>query len=288
MQLDWRKLSWSWRVFHIILIPSGGEMKDEKKKVIIITGASSGMGKVTAEALINDGHCVYGAARNIDRMADLVKKGGKVVQMDMADSKSIQAGLDKIIKDTGRIDILWNNAGFGLYGPVEELNLDDARYQFEVNLFGLAQLTQLVIPQMRKQESGLIINTSSMGGKIYTPMGAWYHATKHALEGWSDCLRLELKGFGIHVVVLEPGLIETGFGAAVQHHFPEKSINGPYKGIIQPMMAAMASGNLKGSDPSVITRTVRKIIAAKKPKTRYVAGKMAKMTMFIRRGFGDR
>jgi short-subunit dehydrogenase len=263
-------------------------MKNRDKKVILITGASSGMGKITAEELIKDGHMVYGAARSVEKMADLVKAGGKALQMDMSDQSSIKQGIEQIISEQERIDVLWNNAGYGLYGPVEEVDMKDARYQFEVNLFGLAEITRLVLPQMRKQKSGLIINTSSMGGKIYTPMGAWYHATKHALEGWSDCLRLELKDFGIKVVVLEPGLIETGFGAGVQYHFPEGSVNGPYKGIIQPMFEAMSKGNLKGSDPSVIVKTIRKIIRAKNPKTRYVAGKMAKMTMFIRRWFGDK
>lgn len=258
------------------------------KKVVLITGASSGMGKITAEELIKEGHIVYGAARNAEKMKDLEKLGGKVITMDVSDRKSIKDGIGKIIQEQGRIDLLWNNAGYGLYGPVEEVKIEDARYQFDVNLFGLAELTQLVLPYMRKQKSGLILNTSSMGGKIYTPLGAWYHATKHALEGWSDCLRLELKEFGINVVVLEPGLIETGFSAGVQHHFPEESVNGPYKRIVQALLNAQASGSMKGSDPMVIARTVKKIVSAKNPKTRYVVGKMAKPLIFIRRWFGDK
>jgi short-subunit dehydrogenase len=258
------------------------------KKIILITGASSGMGKITAEELIKEGHIVYGAARNADRMKDLEKLGGKTITMDVSDRKSIEDGIAKIIQEQGKIDVLWNNAGYGLYGPVEEVKIEDARYQFDVNLFGLAELTQLVLPYMRKQKSGLILNTSSMGGKIYTPLGAWYHATKHALEGWSDCLRLELKEFGINVVVLEPGLIETGFSAGVQHHFPEESVKGPYKKIVQALLNAQASGSMKGSDPMVIARTVKKIINAKNPKTRYLVGKLAKPLLFIRRWFGDR
>jgi short-subunit dehydrogenase len=263
-------------------------MKNNEKKVILITGASSGMGKITAEELIKEGHIVYGAARNADKMKDLEKRGGKVITMDVSDRKSIKDGIGKIIQEQGKIDVLWNNAGYGLYGPVEEVKIEDARYQFDVNLFGLAELTQLVLPHMRKQTSGLILNTSSMGGKIYTPLGAWYHATKHALEGWSDCLRIELKEFGIKVVVLEPGLIETGFSAGVQHHFPEESVDGPYKNIVQSLLNAQSSGSMKGSDPMVIARTVKKIIKAKNPKTRYVVGKMAKPLMFIRRWFGDK
>jgi short-subunit dehydrogenase len=189
------------------------EKEYKMKKVILITGASSGMGKVTAEELIKEGNTVYCAARSVEKMKDLENLGGKILEMDVSDDQSLEAGVDKIISAEGKIDVLWNNAGFGLYGPVEEISIEKAKYQFDVNLFGLAKITQKVLPHMRDQRGGLIINTSSMGGKIYTPLGAWYHATKHAVEGFSDCLRLELKEFGINVVVLEPGLIDTGFRA---------------------------------------------------------------------------
>jgi short-subunit dehydrogenase len=221
-------------------------------------------------------------------MKDLEDIGGKILKMDVSDDQSLVAGVDKIISDEGKIDVLWNNAGFGLYGPVEEISIDKARYQFDVNLFGLAKLTQKVLPHMREKRSGLIINTSSMGGKIYTPLGAWYHATKHALEGWSDCLRLELKEFGINVVVLEPGLIDTGFAAGVEHHFAPEALNGPYKRIVQGMLNSASSGSLKMSSPMVIANTVKKIINAKNPKTRYLVGKMAKPLVRIRKLFGDK
>ena len=181
-----------------------------QSQIILITGASSGMGKETALRLIAEGHIVYGAARRVEKMLDLVEAGGHVLLMDVTDQAQVQAGIDRIIAEQGRIDVLVNNAGYGSYGSVEETPIDDARRQFDVNLFGLARLTQLVIPHMRERQSGKIINISSVGGKIYTPLGAWYHATKHALEGWSDCLRLELKPFGIDVVIVEPGLIEFG------------------------------------------------------------------------------
>ena len=218
----------------------------------------------------------------------MVELGGHAISMDVTKESDLKKAVDQIIKEQVRIDVLWNNAGFGLYGPVEEVPIEKARYQFDVNLFGLATLTQLILPHMRKQKSGLIINTSSMGGKIYTPLGAWYHATKHAVEGWSDCLRLELKEFGINVVILEPGFIETGFSAGVQHHFPPESINGPYKKIVQSLLNASSSGSMKGSDPKIISNTVIKIVNAKKPKTRYLVGKMAKPLVIIRNIFGDR
>jgi NADP-dependent 3-hydroxy acid dehydrogenase YdfG len=160
------------------------------KKVILVTGASSGIGKATAQQLIKEGHIVYGAARRIEKMKDLEESGGHAIQMDVIKEQEVKACADRIIKEQGRIDVLVNNAGYAVYGPVENVDLEDARRQFEVNIFGLAAITKEVLPYMREAKSGTIINISSIGGKIYTPLGAWYHATKHALEGWSDCLRI--------------------------------------------------------------------------------------------------
>lgn len=151
--------------------------------VILITGGSSGMGLETAKLLAQEGYKVYAGARRTERLEALRELGIVPVQMDVTDPETNQKVVEQIMANEGRIDVLINNAGFGLYGPVEDVSLEDARYQFDVNLFGLAHLTQLVLPHMRQQKSGRIINTSSMGGKIYTPLGAWYHATKHALEG---------------------------------------------------------------------------------------------------------
>ncbi len=187
--------------------------------------------------------------------------------------------------------MLVNNAGFGLYGPVEEISMEDARYQFEVNLFGLARLTRLIIPHMRAQQRGKIINMSSMGGKIYMLFGAWYHATKHALEGWSDCLRLELRPFGIHVVIVEPGIIKTSFGEVVENDIEKYASNPAYETLITRYQRALKrsyeqDGN--GSPPSVIAKVVDKAISARKPKTRYVAGKHARTLLFMRKWLGDR
>jgi len=184
-------------------------------KVILITGASSGMGREAAILLARGGHTVYAGARRADRMEDLSEHGITPVEMDVSKGGDNERAVRRIIDADGRIDVLINNAGFGLYGTVEDIPLDDARYQFEVNLFGLAHLTQLVLPHMRAQGAGRIVNTSSMGGRIFTPFGAWYHATKHALEGWSDCLRIETAPFNIQVVLIQPGLIQTEFGHVV-------------------------------------------------------------------------
>lgn len=259
-------------------------------KVILITGASSGMGKETAIKLINEGHTVYAVARRIDEMEDLKMLGGHPLKMDVTKDEEIQQVINTILQNEGKIDVLWNNAGYGLYGSVEDVPLEDARKQFEVNVFGLAAITQKVVPHMRKEKHGTIINTSSMGGKMYTPMGAWYHATKHAVEGFSDCLRLELKQFNINVVVLEPGIIETEFGDVMLTNISKFSGTTAYSNITNKLVAATKKmyENGTGSKPSIIANTVLKIIDAKKPKTRYRVGKWAKPMVWLRVYLGDR
>lgn len=260
------------------------------KKVILITGASSGMGKETAKTLIQQGHTVYTVARRIDEMKDIKTLGGHPIQMDVTKESDIQNVVDIIIKQEGKIDVLWNNAGYGLFGAVEDVPVDEARQQFEVNVFGLAAVTQKVVPFMRKANSGTIINTSSMGGKMYTPMGAWYHASKHAVEGFSDCLRLELKEFNINVVVLEPGVIVTEFGDVMLKNISKFSSNGVYASLTKKLVAATEkmydSGT--GSKPSVIANTVAKIVAKRKPKTRYRVGLWAKPMVWMRIYLGDK
>lgn len=258
-------------------------------KVILITGASSGMGKAAAEKLIAEGHKVYTAARRIEQMQDLKMQGGFPLQMDISNEADVQKTVDTVIQSEGKIDVLWNNAGYGLYGSVEEIPVDEARKQFEVNLFGLASLTQKVIPFMREAKAGTIINTSSMGGKIYTPMGAWYHATKHALEGWSDCLRIELNPFNIHVVVLEPGIIETEFGQVMLDSISKFSDQGPYAGVVNQLVKATHNMyEAGGTKASVIADTVLRIVNSPKPKTRYRVGKWAKPMVWMRVYLGDR
>jgi short-subunit dehydrogenase len=260
------------------------------KKVILITGASSGMGKETAKELIQQGHTVYTVARRIDQMQDLKELGGHPIQMDVTNESDIQNVVDTIIKNEGKIDVLWNNAGYGLYGAVEDVPVDEARKQFEVNLFGLASVTQKVIPHMRKEKKGTIINTSSMGGKMYTPMGAWYHASKHAVEGFSDCLRLELKEFNINVVVLEPGIIVTEFGDVMLKNISKFSSNGAYAFITNKLITATQkmyeSG--KGSKTTVISNTLTKIVNERNPKTRYRVGLWAKPMVWMRIYLGDK
>ncbi len=262
-----------------------------QKKVVLITGASSGMGKSAAELFAADGHTVYAGARRIDRMVDELKpKGINPIELDVTDPDANQRAIDQIIGAEGRIDVLINNAGFGLYGPVEEVSLADARYQFDVNLFGLADLTQRALPHMRAQGSGRIINTSSMGGKVFTPLGAWYHATKHALEGWSDCLRIEVASFGVQVVIVEPGGIKTEFGNVVGDQLQKYYPDSPYADQMKPFIDMMGEDNPmmdRMTEPEVLGKVFVEAATARKPKRRYVKGFGARPTMFIRRWFGD-
>lgn len=260
------------------------------KKVILITGASSGMGKESAKALIEQGHTVYTVARRIDQMQDLKALGGYPIQMDVTKESDIRNVVDTIIQKEGKIDVLWNNAGFGLYGSIEDVPIDEARKQMEVNVFGMAAMTQTVVPYMRKANSGTIINTSSMGGKMYFPMGAWYHASKHAVEGLSDCLRLELKLFNIKVVVLEPGFIATEFGSVLLRQFDKLPKDSAYKNMMDKIAkgtADAAKGN-GSSKPSVISDAILKIVNSNNPKTRYKVGKFSKMMPWMRIYLGDK
>ncbi|MBN8527788.1 MAG: oxidoreductase [Caulobacterales bacterium] len=265
-------------------------MTSKPQPVALVTGASSGMGKCIAERLIADGYLVYVAARNIDRMADLAQRGAVPLRMDISKDEDIVAAVAAITERSGGVDVLVNNAGYGLYGPVEEIPLDEARYQFEVNVFGPARLTQLLLPTMRARRAGTIVNITSMGGKIYTLLGAWYHATKHALEGWSDSLRLEVEPFGVRVVVIEPGLIETGFGDAASNGLLERSGGGAYGQMAEGVARAMnrSYGQGRGTDPRVIADVVGDAVKARRPKTRYAVGRYAKLMIGVRKWLGDR
>lgn len=259
-------------------------------KTALVTGASSGIGKTTVEMLLSAGAKVYAAARRIEKMQDLENKGAHLVKMDVTDEESMVAGVNSIFEKEGSIDILINNAGYGSYGAIEDVPIDEARRQFDVNIFGLAHLTQLVLPNMRQNQYGKIVNISSMGGKIYTPFGGWYHATKHALEGFSDCLRIETAPFGIDVVVVEPGGIKTEWGAIAAENLKKTSDSGAYAEKANKAadgMAKMYASN-QLSDASVIANAIMKAVTARKPKTRYVAGYMAKPVLFLRHWLSDR
>lgn len=247
-------------------------------KTALVTGASSGIGESTARKLQSLGFTVYGAARRTDRLQKLAAEGIRPLGMDVTDEQSMKDGVAKIIAETGRIDVLVNNAGYGSYGAIEDVPIDEGRRQFEVNVFGAMALVQLVVPHMREQKSGTIVNITSMGGKIYTPLGGWYHGTKFALEALSDCLRLELAPFGIDVVVIEPGGIATEWGGIAADHLDESSKGSAYKrqaDAVAKSLRSEANAN-RNSPPSVISDAIGKAVTAGRPKTRYAVGFGAK------------
>jgi short-subunit dehydrogenase len=260
----------------------------QDKKVILITGASAGMGKEFAKQLLRDGHMVYGAARRLDKMSDLSQLGVKTMQMDVTDDASMVQGVDNIVRTEGRIDILINNAGFGSYGAIEDVSMTEARYQLEVNVIGAARLIQLVLPHMRRQQHGKIINITSIGGKMALPFGGWYHASKFALEALSDSLRSEVAPFGIDVVVIEPGGVKSEWGTIAMDNLLKSSGDTVYRPLAKKLADMLASIESKIPGPAVIARLVQEAINAKKPKTRYVGGYMAKAGLFMKKILPDR
>lgn len=250
-------------------------MKNEK--VILITGASSGIGFDAAQTLAQQGHRVFAAARRTELMEPLKAYGVHVIKMDVTDERSMQDGVETLIQAMGHIDVLINNAGYGYFGAIENVPMEEARRQLEVNVFGLARLTQLVLPYMRQQKSGRIINTSSIAGKMVFYMGGWYNITKYSVEAFSDALRMEMKPYGIDVVMIEPGAIKTDWGIIAARHLKESSEGTAYE----------ASGNQWAhnmdwfyktnllSSPSVITKAIVRAVNSRHPKARYCRGRFS-------------
>ncbi|MFE4962788.1 oxidoreductase [Streptomyces sp. NPDC056660] len=262
------------------------------KKVALVTGASSGIGEAAARQLQKAGFVVYGAARRTDRMSGLAASGVRTLSLDVTSETSVGNAVAEIVAAQGRIDVLVNNAGYGSYGALEDVPMEEARAQIEVNVFGLARLTQLVLPHMRAQRSGTIVNISSMGGRFATPMGAWYHASKYAVEGLSDALRLELKRFGIDVVLIEPGSIRTEWGAIAADRLRATSSDGPYAEQADAMATSLQRSSQPGtrmtSPATVIGKAVAKAATTRHPRTRYRVGFGARPLILLSRLLPDR
>jgi NAD(P)-dependent dehydrogenase (short-subunit alcohol dehydrogenase family) len=259
-------------------------------KTALVTGASSGIGEAITRQLLADGYRVYAGARRMDRMADLAEAGARLVPLDVTDDQSMRETVAKIAAESGEVDVLINNAGYGSYGSLEEVPIEEGRRQFEVNVFGLARLTQLVLPRMREQRDGAIVNISSMGGKIYEPFGAWYHATKFAVEGMSDSLRLELAQFGIRVIIVEPGGIKSEWSRIAHDNLLAHSGSGPYKPYAEAHARLLAGADRSSivSPPEVVARTVSQSLRARRPRTRYASGGGARPILWARRILPDR
>ena len=255
---------------------------NKNNQVILLTGASSGIGYDTAVALAKQGHKVYAAARRVERMEPLREWGVVPLQMDVTDEESMRQGVQTLLDREGRIDVLVNNAGYGFFGAVENVPMDDARNQLEVNIFGLARLCQLVLPTMRKQHSGRIVNIASVAGKTVLYYGGWYHVSKYAVEALSDALRIEMQPFGIDVVIIEPGAIKTNWGIIAADHLAETSKDTAYA-----ETGAMMAQNLRGmyessslSDPSVVQKAICRAVNAHRPRTRYRIGYLSTTIVF--------
>jgi short-subunit dehydrogenase len=258
------------------------------KKTVLITGASAGIGRATAIYLAENGYNVYGAARRVEKMDELKAYGIKPIALDVTEDKSVEACVEQIFQEAGGIDILVNNAGFGSEGAIEDVSKQDAKYQMEVNVFGAMHLTQLVLPKMRQNGYGKIINISSIGGKIALPLGGWYHASKFAIEGLSDSLRMEVKPFGIDVIVIEPGGVKSEWGDIAIENLIRVSGNAAYKEMATGAEKSFRRTELNNAEPIIIAKLIKKAIEVKKPRTRYAGGNMAKPLLFLRGILSDR
>ncbi|HET6864715.1 MAG TPA: oxidoreductase [Solirubrobacteraceae bacterium] len=261
-------------------------------KAVLITGCSSGIGHATAELLAREGWTVYATARKPETLADLEQQGCTTLALDVTDEASMTAAVDAVTEAEGAVGVLVNNAGYSQSGAVESVPMEQVRRQFETNVFGLIRMCQLVLPGMRGQHWGRIVNLSSMGGRLTFPGGGMYHATKYSVEAISDALRFEVRGFGVDVIVVEPGLIVTNFGETASASASGQT-NGPYGDFNQAVAKAtdeVYRGPLAklGGGPEVVAKAIAGALKADRPRTRYPVTASARVMMGQRRLMPDR
>jgi NAD(P)-dependent dehydrogenase (short-subunit alcohol dehydrogenase family) len=265
----------------------------DKSRPVLITGCSTGIGRATAERLVGHGWNLYATARRPESGEDLAKAGCKTLALDVTDDSSMRNAVEQVENEGGPIGALINNAGYSQSGAIETIPMDSVRKQFETNVFGLMRMCQLVLPGMREAGSGRIVNLSSMGGKLVFPGGGVYHATKHAVEALSDALRFEVSGFGIDVVVIEPGLIITEFGQTAAGSMEELHGDGPYgefnAGVARLTAGAYEGGMARfGGGPEKVAAKIDKALTARRPDTRYKVTASAGVIMGMRKAMTDR
>jgi NAD(P)-dependent dehydrogenase (short-subunit alcohol dehydrogenase family) len=262
-----------------------------RSEAVLITGCSSGIGRATAEHLARNGHTVYATARRLDSIADLEAHGCRLLQLDVTDEASMTAAVDSVVDAEGAVGVLVNNAGYSQSGAVESVPIDAIRRQFETNVFGLVRMCQLVLPRMRAQRWGRIINISSMGGRLVFPGGGIYHASKFAVEALSDALRFEVKGFGVTVTLIEPGLIKTEFGNAAVNSLDPVADDGPYDYFNTAIGAitenAYEGGGMSrfGASPEAVAKAIEKNI--RRPRARVPVSASARIFIGLRRVMPD-
>jgi NAD(P)-dependent dehydrogenase (short-subunit alcohol dehydrogenase family) len=264
-------------------------------KTVLITGCSTGIGRATAERFVKAGWITYATARKVETLQELEAMGCRTLALDVLDEASMVAAVKQVEADEGVVSVLVNNAGFSLTGPIEELPMDEVRRQFETNVFGLVRMSQLVMPAMRAQGWGRIINISSMGGKLTFPGMGFYHGTKYAVEAISDAMRFEVRPFGVRVVLIEPGLIKTAFGDTANSHIPAapaSATDSPYTafnvavgesvmGAYEGPMAMLAVG------PDAVAKVIEKAVNSSRPRARYVVTPAAKLLHVTRVAMPD-
>jgi NAD(P)-dependent dehydrogenase (short-subunit alcohol dehydrogenase family) len=264
---------------------------ERRSEAVLITGCSTGIGRATAERLAKNGHTVYASARRLDSISDLEAHGCRLLELDVTDEASMAAAVKAVEDAEGAVGVLVNNAGYSQSGAVESIPMDAVRKQFETNVFGLIRMCQLVLPGMRAQRWGRIVNLSSMGGRLVFPGGGYYHATKFAVEALSDALRFEVKGFGIDVVLIEPGLIKTEFGNAAVSTLAEPEADGPYAHFNHSVGAtvggAYEGGGMArlGAGPEAVAKAIEKAI--RRPRSRVPVTASARIMIGLRRVMPD-
>jgi NAD(P)-dependent dehydrogenase (short-subunit alcohol dehydrogenase family) len=268
-------------------------MTIDRTRPVLITGCSTGIGRATAQRLASAGWNTYATARRAESIADLEPVGCRTLALDVTDEASMAQAVEHVKAESGPIGALINNAGYSQSGAVETIPMASVRRQFETNVFGLMRMCQLVLPGMREAGSGRVVNLSSMGGKLTFPGGGVYHATKHAVEAISDALRFEVAGFGIQVVVIEPGLIKTAFGETAAGSVGETHRDGPYGSFNQAVAdntqeAYEGPMSKLGAGPEAVAAKIEKALSARKPSTRYKVTPSAGIVMGMRRGMTDR
>jgi NAD(P)-dependent dehydrogenase (short-subunit alcohol dehydrogenase family) len=265
-------------------------------RAALVTGCSSGIGRATAERLAATGWTVYATARRPETLGDLEARGCRTLALDVTDETSMRAAVEAVEADHGAVGVLVNNAGYSQSGAIETVGMDKVRDQFETNVFGLVRLCQLVLPAMRRQRWGKIVNLSSMGGRFVFPGGGFYHATKYAVEAISDALRFEVKGFGVDVILIEPGLIRTAFGETASGGVSEAGAGeGDYAQFNAHVARTTESVYEKGSPvgrlggpPQAVAKVIEKALSARRPRARYTVTPSAKLLMGQRALLPDR
>jgi NAD(P)-dependent dehydrogenase (short-subunit alcohol dehydrogenase family) len=265
-------------------------------RAVLITGCSSGIGHATAERLLADGWTVYATARRPESIADLAAKGAKTLALDVTDEESMNAAVGAVTDAEGAVGVLINNAGYSQSGAVETVPPEQVRRQFETNVFGVIRMSQLALPGMREQSWGKIVNIGSMGGKLTFPGGGIYHATKYALEAISDSLRFEVRGFGVDVILIEPGLIVTRFGdtaAGSVSGSTDTTGDGPYAHFnrqVAKLTAEAYRGPMVklGGGPEKVADAIARALSADRPKARYPVTPSAHLMIAQRRITPDR